>query len=470
MRLGEGRQVLPSVERGLLHLNADETGLQQHLLRVDFRDVELLRRALAVEELEHLEWRAVALRVAHVGVDVGEREVRLPLGERVEGDALGQDLAHELVVALELGLLVGVHRVAEEHPGALRAVLALLDARGVGELRAAVGEDDREEPREELVPELRVESVERGDDAGRALVGDEDADHEARPEPVERHEADAAGASDEEVHVDGPDAGMLREESPVVAVGAAHVAAGLDLVLVLAREGLARADHARALEVAALRGEDAVVDVALDGALVARQLRLAGDADVVDGLPRPDLRGHDSVDELALPRLEGRALPALAQDPAVVLVRVCGDVEELAPVASPLVGAAVAHLGRAQEALRAVDVLDLPAEPVAVAVAAPGAWRALGGAVSADPGEFAVLPADALVRAPVAPLEGLVGVFADLPRDGRQAHADLLRDGPCGLLGREAELDAAPLGAVHLLLSFFHLVIPLLPPPRLAER
>ncbi len=95
MRLGAGWQVLPSVERGLLHLNAYEPGLEEHLLRVDFRDVELLRRALAVEELEHLEWRAVALRVAHVGVDVGERELRLPLGERVEGDALGQDLAHE---------------------------------------------------------------------------------------------------------------------------------------------------------------------------------------------------------------------------------------------------------------------------------------------------------------------------------------------------------------------------------------
>ena len=128
-----------------------------------------------------------------------------------------------------------------------------------------------------------------------------------------------------------------------------------------------------------------------------------------------------------------------------------------------LVWAAVVDLARAQEALRAVDVLDLPAEPVAVAVAAPGARRALGGAVSADPGEFAVLPVNALVRAPVAPLEGLVGVFADLPRDGRQAYADLLRDGPCGLLGREAELDAAPLGAVHLLLSFFHLIFPLLP-------
>ena len=82
---------------------------------------------------------------------------------------------------------------------------------------------------------------------------------------------------------------------------------------------------------------------------------------MVDGLPRPDLRGHDSVDELALPRLEGRALPALAQDPAVVLVRAARDVEELAHVAALLVGAAVADLARAQEALRAVDVLDLVA-------------------------------------------------------------------------------------------------------------
>ena len=226
----------------------------------------------------------------------------------------------------------------------------------------------------------------------------------------------------------------------------------------------ARADHARALEVAALRGEDAVVDVALDGALVARELRLAGDADVVDGLPRPDLRGDDLVDALALPRLQRRALAALAQDPAVVLVRSARDVEELALVAALLVGAAVADLARAQEALRAVDVHDLVAGPVAVAVAADCAPHALGWAVRADAGDPAVLPVDALVRAAVAPLEGRVGVLPDLPRDGRQAHADLLRDGPCGLLGREAELDAAPLGAVHLLLSFCHLVFPLFVP------
>ena len=54
-----------SVGRTLLHFNADEPGLEDHLLRVDLRDVELRRRVLAVQELEHLEGRAVALREAH---------------------------------------------------------------------------------------------------------------------------------------------------------------------------------------------------------------------------------------------------------------------------------------------------------------------------------------------------------------------------------------------------------------------
>ena len=107
---------------------------------------------------------------------------------------------------------------------------------------------------------------------------------------MERHEADASWAPDDEVHVDGADAGTVREELLVVRVGAPDVTAGLDLVLVFLGEGLPLAHRAGALEVPALRGEDAVVDVALDGALVAGELRRVGDADVVDGLPVPDLR------------------------------------------------------------------------------------------------------------------------------------------------------------------------------------
>ena len=64
--------------------------------------MELRGRALAIEELEDLVRGLVVQRAADVGVDVREGEVRLLLGERVEGDALGEDLADDLVVALDL--------------------------------------------------------------------------------------------------------------------------------------------------------------------------------------------------------------------------------------------------------------------------------------------------------------------------------------------------------------------------------
>ena len=80
----------------LLHLDADEARLEDHLPWVDLRDVQLRRRALAVEELEHVVGRAVGLREADVGVDVREREVRLVLREAVEGRALG-DFCSSLV-------------------------------------------------------------------------------------------------------------------------------------------------------------------------------------------------------------------------------------------------------------------------------------------------------------------------------------------------------------------------------------
>ena len=68
----------------LLYFNAEQSGLENHLRRVDLRDGEPCRVAFAVDELEDVVGRAVGLREAHVGVDVREREVRVLLRERVE--------------------------------------------------------------------------------------------------------------------------------------------------------------------------------------------------------------------------------------------------------------------------------------------------------------------------------------------------------------------------------------------------
>ena len=63
----------------------------------------------------------------------------------VEGDALGQDLAHGFVAALDLLLLVGVHRVAEEDVRAARAVQRVFVACRVGKPGAALGDERGEE-------------------------------------------------------------------------------------------------------------------------------------------------------------------------------------------------------------------------------------------------------------------------------------------------------------------------------------
>ena len=121
-------------------------------------------------------------------------------------------------------------------------------------------------------------------------------------------------------------------------------------------------------------------------------------------------------------------------------------------------GIAVADLRGSEEPLRAVDVLDPAAEPVAVPEAAYGAAGAPGGAVAADLRQTAFLPADALVGPSVAPFEGLAGVLPDLPRDARHVHVDRPGDGFPRFSFSEPGFDAATLRAVEVCLPFRHRV------------
>ena len=101
---------------------------------------------------------------------------------------------------------------------------------------------------------------------------------------MECEDACAAWTPDEKIHVNRGDSGVIRKKRQVVFVGAVHVAAGLNLVLVLLGKRLALPYHAGALEISAFCGEDAVVHIALDGAFVAREFWCVSDADVMDRL------------------------------------------------------------------------------------------------------------------------------------------------------------------------------------------
>ena len=159
-----------------------------------------------------------------------------------------------------------------------------------------------------------------------------------------------------------------------------------------------------------------------------------------------------------------RALAILGENPAVVLVRPTGDVEELAQMAALLVGAAVADPARGLAALRAFDELALAAEPGASPVFAQRAFDEAFLHVLADPADLACLAVDALVATPVEALGAQAGVLLEFPGEGGcgaiQQLAHLL-EGPAHAKPR---LECRPVRGRHVFLSFGHCFLPVFSP------
>ena len=160
-----------------------------------------------------------------------EHEVDVVLDERVERRSLRQHPADLLVVALDVGLLLRVVGIAEEHPRApfepRRVVLGVgaveLDHPRVGELASVVGEDDGEERPEELESRGVLQHVE---DARAGLRGPrvpDEREHEAARE-LHREEDPAPDGPDDGVELDGLDPEVQGEEREVVLVGAVDAA------------------------------------------------------------------------------------------------------------------------------------------------------------------------------------------------------------------------------------------------------
>ena len=196
----------------LLELLAEEDRVEDDALGVDAADAELLQElapALTVERDERVVRRLPVERGTRCGVDVREHEADVLLRQRVEGRALDEDPPDLLVVALDVGLLLRVVRVAEEDVRApfelrgvvLRADAVELDHLRVRELGSVVREHDWEQDLEELRPRDVLEHVE---DA-RAGLGcprvPEEREHEAAREH-QREEHLPANGSDDRVQLD----------------------------------------------------------------------------------------------------------------------------------------------------------------------------------------------------------------------------------------------------------------------------
>jgi hypothetical protein len=107
-----------------------------------------------------------------------------------------------------------------------------------------------------------------------------------------------------------------------------------------------------------------------------------------------------------------------AKDFSVVFMSLHGNIEEFALMTAFLIRASIADLGRAFQALGAIDVLHLLAVFVAVAVTASSARSAFARAVPADARKPTVGTMDALVGSTVASFETFICVLSDFSGDG----------------------------------------------------
>ena len=411
----------------------EEFRAEGHLPERDRDDPEPARDLLAVLEGEPLVRRSARMAVvvhqrrAGVAVDVRHHQVDLPLREAVEALALEGDAPDVLVVALDVRLVRGGVGARVEHLRPRRPVVRRgLHGKGVGELRAVVLEQRGEQAAEGVRPERVPHPVEGVRDVLRALARQEPCGHEARHREHDRQEdAPVAPAALDGVGLRHLHARVRGQEGEVVLPSAAFRAVAVHLV----RDGTAPAllvAHGHG-QVVALGGQDACVDVVVDGALAYPERRRGGDHGVVRALPSVERGGEGLVDgpELALGEVD--ALPRLRQGPAVALVRNLVQVVELAQAAALLVGAAVADVERRGEA-RAALLLEAraraPAAPDAAARAAPRAARP-----PAQARRAAFVAVDARVESvPVERLGGLHAAVHYLPLDRRAGNPRLAPD------------------------------------------
>ena len=445
-----------------LVLPSEKEGVKRDLVRRDADDVERVEEGLAFRAMpldEDVVRRSAAEGLAGIAVEVREREVDLPLRERIEARSLLEDAPELVVEAFDVRFLRRAVRIAEPHVHAtgqeLRRVVigirtVLLNHHRLREFRAVVREYRTEEPHEKGGSRNAPERVE---DPGAGLCGllvAEEGEGEARIGEDHREEDLSADGSDDRVQLAGDDPLMLPEPFPHLADGAPDAAPGRRLDLRLPVRLPARSREGK---VAAPGGEEPVSDpsvhgtppVALedagvrpdDGAYGLSLLEPGGD----DPVHLPDLllvgmdAGAGRTERSLVVRLSGLGDVVLLAEGAVVL--------PLAPVADErgpgeTVAGPLAEVGAGLEALGLVLAKSLAGGRVAREAALP--------VVGAE-----------TVRAPVPPVAVDTAV-EQLVGDGLGGPAHVIGDP----LHRppEAGEEAEPFPVVQL--HVFHVCLPFL--------
>ena len=322
-----------------------QNGRQLDILEGDGFDAELFEHLLSVNEFEKVKRRFVVEAFSDLAVEVGNDEVDVVLGKRVETGPFRKELSEVEVIVFDMGLFPGGIRIAVIDSGsALLGCRAELKSGRIGELGTVVREDDGEHLSERVEAERPLKGVEHVDHGSGVVGRTQEREHKTAGVEVHREEDFLSGDADDAVHFDHGDIRICFQERKKVVEGTPDAALLIDLVLNgLGFPFLSSACHR---QIVALRSDRPRLNQIVDCLFANRENILIGVHDVVDGLPLPCAVIYHVANPVELIFRHIDAFARFLECPSVAFLRDSGYIVILRQRTLPFTTAPVADIRR----------------------------------------------------------------------------------------------------------------------------
>ena len=260
-----------------------QTWRQLNILRRDGFDVELFEHLLSVNESEKLKRRFIIEAFSDLAVEVGNNEVDVVLGKRVETGPFREEFSEVKVIVFDMGFFPGGVRIAVIDSGpAFLGCRAELKSGRIGKLGTIVRKDDWEHLSEGVEAERLLKGIEHVD-YGSGVVGrTQEREHKTAGVEIHREEHFLSGDADDTVHFNHGNIRICFQERTEVIEGTSDAALLVDLVFNgLGFPFLSSACHR---QIMALRSDRPRLNQVVYGFLADRENILIRFHDVVNGL------------------------------------------------------------------------------------------------------------------------------------------------------------------------------------------
>lgn len=190
-----------------------------------------MEHLLSVNEFEKIKRRFIVEAFSDLAVEVGDNEVDVVLGKRVEAGPFWEELSEVEVIVFDMGLFPGGVRIAVIDSGsAFPGRRAELKSCRIGELGPVVREDDGEHLSERVEAERPLKGIKHVDHGSGVVGRAQEREHKTAGVEIHREERFLSGDADDAVHFDHGNIRIYFQERKKVVEGTPDAAFLVDLV------------------------------------------------------------------------------------------------------------------------------------------------------------------------------------------------------------------------------------------------